>query len=294
MSFSPERPGARGSHWRFSGLLRDLLDNIPWSDRAEVEERIRFAAPASGSFRVHNPNGRTRISGEDREDVQVTALKVARAESTIAARVLLRGIHIVFKETDEGTALEVQVPRKWNRRGCANLDIRLPRALHVTVAADNGRVDVEGIRGSVRAHSTNGSANVADVIGDVEVVTTNAKVSCAGTRGKLSARSSNGKIEIQHHSGSVNASTSNGLIRAALDEVDESGVQLATSNGRMVLDLPDETDADIDIRVDNGTIQNERCLCHVARETHGRISGRLGHGGAPIKLRTSNGSISIH
>jgi hypothetical protein len=109
-------------------------------------------------------------------------------------------------------------------------------------------VDVEGIRGSVRAHSANGSANIRDVIGDVEVATANAKVSCAGTRGNLSARSSNGKIEIQHHSGSVNASTSNGLIRAALDEVDARGVQLATSNGRIVLNLPDETDADMDVR----------------------------------------------
>ena len=293
MSASPQRPCARGSYRRLSGLPRELLDNIPWSDRAEVEESARFAAPASGSFRVHNPNGRTRICGEDRQDIQVTALKSARGESTAAAGALLRGIRLVFAETAEGTVLDVQVPRKWNRRGCANLYIRLPRALHVSVVADNGRVDVEGIRGSVRAHSANGSANVRDVIGDVEVATANAKVSCASTRGNLSARSSNGKIEIQHHRGSVNASTSNGLIRAALDEVGARGVQLATSNGRIVLDLPDETDADMDIRVDNGSVENARCLCHVARETHGRISGRLGHGGAPIKLRTSNGSISI-
>jgi hypothetical protein len=275
-------------------LLRDLLDNIPWSDRAEAEESVRFAAPASGSFRVHNANGRTRITGEDREDIQVTALKAARAESTEAAAALLADIRLVFMERTEGTVLEVQVPRKWHRRGCANLCIRLPRAMHVAVAAENGRVDVEGLRGSLRAHSTNGSANVADVVGDVEVATTNAKVSCAGICGKLSARSSNGKIEIEHHSGSVDASTSNGLIRAALDDIDEGGVQLATSNGRIVLDLPDETDADIDVRVDNGTIHNERCLCPVSRETHGRIAGRLGHGGPPIKLRTSNGSISIH
>lgn len=290
---NPRRPCARGSRWRLSGLLRELLDDIPWSDRAEVEEHLRCAAPASGSFRVNNPNGHTRIRGEDRQDIRVTALKAARAESPAAAGALLRDIRLVFTETQQGTVLDVRVPRKCSRRGYANLRIQLPRALHVSVAADNGRVDVEGIRGSVRAHSSNGSANVTDVIGDVEVATTNAKVSCAGTRGRLSARSSNGKIEIQHHSGSVDASTSNGLIRAALDEVDASGVQLATSNGRIVLDLPDETDADMDIRVDNGTIENGRCLCHVARETHGRISGRLGHGGAPIKLRTSNGSISI-
>ncbi|HEY5656960.1 MAG TPA: DUF4097 family beta strand repeat-containing protein [Myxococcota bacterium] len=294
MSFSPERPCARGRHPKLSAFLRKLMDNIPWSERAEVEESARFDAPPSGRFRVRNANGHTRIVGEDREDIQITALKTARAESTAAATAMLDDIRLVFIETLEGATLEVQTPRKWHRRGCANLCVRLPRAMHVAVFAENGRVDVEGIRGSVCAHSTNGSANVADVVGDIEVETTNAKVSCSSTCGRLSARSSNGKIQIEHHRGSVNASTSNGLIRAALDALDAGGVQLATSNGRIILDLPEETDADVDIRVDNGTIQNERCLCEGARESDGRMTGRLGHGGAPIKLRTSNGSISIH
>ena len=87
--------------------------------------------------------------------------------------------------------------------------------------------------------------------------------------------------------------TSNGLIRAGLDGVDKGGVHLATSNGRIVLELPDEVDADVDIRVDNGIIRNDRELGRTTRETHGRVIGRLGLGGALIKLRTSNGSISL-
>ena len=53
-------------------------------------------------------------------------------------------------------------------------------------------------------------------------------------------------------------------------------------------------DADVDIRVDNGVIRNERELCPKGRETNGRVAGRLGLGGKLIKLRTSNGSISVH
>jgi hypothetical protein len=140
MSASPERPCARAPHWRLPWLLRDLLDEIPWRDRADAEEQIRYAAPASGRFRVHNPKGHTRISGEDREDIQVTALKAARAESTAAAGALLRDIRLVFTETAEGAALDIRVPRKWNRRCCANLTIQLPRALHVAVVADNGTI----------------------------------------------------------------------------------------------------------------------------------------------------------
>ena len=290
MSSSENSESDRG----LTGFLRSLLDGIPWSERAEIEETMNVSALPGGVFRVHNSNGRTRITGSDRDDIEVTAQKTARAESDEAAEALLREIQLIFRETERGVDLEVEVPRRWNRRGSANLCIQIPLGMDVWVAAANGRVDVEGIRGVVRATSTNGSANVVDVVGDVEVATTNAKVSCSCTCGKLVARSSNGKIEIEQHRGSIDASTSNGLIRASMEGVGRDGVQLATSNGRIVLDLPDEVDADVDIRVDNGVIRNSRELTDENGASGGHVRGRLGGGGPPIKLRTSNGSISLH
>ena len=276
----------------FTGFLRSLLSGIPWSERAEREETI--TAPASEGLRIHNPNGRTKVTGEDRSDIEVTSFKTARAESEEAAAELLDDIQVVITETENGLNLEVETPRKWNRRGGANLCVRVPRETMLAVSAANGRIHIEGIRGPVKARSTNGAACVSDVVGDVMVTTSNAKVSCNCIRGKLLARSSNGKIEIEAHCGSVDASTSNGLIRACLDELGKDGIQLATSNGRIVLDLPEETDAEVDIRVDNGIIRNSRTLERTTRETGGRVLGRLGEGGPLIKLRTTNGSISLH
>ena len=148
-------------------------------------------------------------------------------------------------------------------------------------------------RGHVRARSTNGSASVSDVVGKVEVSTTNARVCCQCICGELWARSSNGKIDIQQHRGAAKASTSNGQIRASFEDLDPGGVELATSNGRIVVDLPERVDADFDIRVDNGVIRNDRKLDCASRESHGRLLGQLGKGGSVIKLRTSNGSVSV-
>ncbi|MDH5306385.1 MAG: hypothetical protein OEW02_04330 [Myxococcales bacterium] len=288
-----EGPGVPPDKTVGNGLPRKLLEGIPWSDRAEEDQTLCIAANRAGAFRVRNANGRTRILGEDRSDLEVTAHKAARAESLEAAAELLREIRLVSKETPDGLELDVEAPRKSSRHGSANLVIRLPRRMQVAVDAANGRIDVEGIRGPVRARSSNGCALIADIVGDVEVVTTNAKVCCTGIRGRLTARSSNGKIEIEQHRGAVDASTSNGLIRAALLDLGPAGIQLATSNGGIELALPEGVDADVDIRVDNGTIRNERVLGQITRETPTRVVGRLGHGGAPIKLRTSNGSILV-
>jgi hypothetical protein len=279
----------RGLH----GFLRSLLAGVPWSERADGEETLRLDAPKSAMLHLHNSNGRTRVVGEERTDIEVQASKIARAETAEAARKLVKEIALVCAKIGDALGLDVEVPRKWNRRGYANLEVRVPHGTSVEVSASNGKVIVEGIRGSVRARSTNGSVCIVDVVGDIEAGTTNAKVTCTCTCGRLVARSSNGKIELEDHSGSVDASTSNGLIRASLDEVGKEGIQLATSNGRIVLELPDQVDAEVDIRVDNGVIRNDRSLCKAIRERSGQVRGRLGNGGAPIKLRTSNGSISL-
>ena len=278
----------------FTGFLRGLISGIPWSERAVREDTVTVDAPQGGGLRVHNSNGKTRITGEDRRDIQVTAYKMARAGSQQAAEELLEEIALRFTEYPEGVELEVEIPRHRHRRGAANLCIKLPREMRVSVSAANGRVDVEGVHGAVEVRSSNGSATITEVIGDVQVATSNAKVHCCHTRGRLRARSSNGKIEIESHSGALDASTSNGVIRAQLDAIGKEGVHLATSNGRIVLDLPDSVDADMDIRVDNGLIRNERPLARGAKETQGRVVGQLGHGGPLIKLRTSNGVISVH
>jgi hypothetical protein len=291
---SREPRDACGEEGGLGDFLRRLIPGVPFAERAEVEETIEIPRPNSGVLRIHNSNGRTRITGEERDEIVITAFKTARAESEAAAQKVLEDIQLVFGETPEALDLDVEVARRWNRKGAANLYIRVPRDMNIWVAAANGRVAVEGIHGHVRARSTNGSASVSNVVGKVEVATTNAKVCCQCICGELSARSSNGKIEIDQHRGAVNASTSNGLIRASLDDIEAGGVQLATSNGKIVLDLPEQVDAEVDIRVDNGVIRNDRKLCGSSRESHGRVVGRLGKGGALIKLRTSNGSVNVH
>ena len=74
---------------------------------------------------------------------------------------------------------------------------------------------------------------------------------------------------------------------------DRRFVRQDNAQANVLATLPDDVDADIDLRVDNGIIRNDRTLCSPAREGNGIVRGKLGVGGALIKLRTSNGSISL-
>ena len=270
-------------HGGFAEFLHSLLAGIPWSDRAEVQDIVHFATPRSGLLHIENANGKTRVIGEDRTDIEVRLQKIARAESETAARALAEATHVTANETDVSLDLEVAIPRKWNRRGVVNMELRVPRDVRIDVTASNGKVCIASLCASVKARSSNGAVSVENIEGDVEIQSSNAKVRCACVRGRLVARTSNGKIEVSQHSGAIDAE---------IREV-SGPVVLATSNGRIALSLPDAVDADVDVRVDNGIIRSQRSLSRCTHSTGGRLAGALGLGGVLIKLRTSNGSVSV-
>ena len=278
---------------RWSGLLRSLMGGIPWSESADGQELIHIPAPRKKSVHIHNANGRIEIVGEERSDIELLASKQARAECSNAAQELINSSTVKTEIVDGVLEIDVIIPRKWNRHGRVNLTARLPQSLDLEVTSSNGRVCVEGMRASVHAHASNGSICIEDVVGDVKVTAANAKVRCSNTCGRLLARSSNGKLELSDHTGPVDACTSNGSIRASVGSVEGDGVMLATSNGRIVLELPDGVNAEMDVRVDNGVIRNDLPLRSSGAESAGRLRGRLGRGGPLIRLRTSNGSVTV-
>jgi Toastrack DUF4097 len=277
----------------FGGLLRSFFSKIPWHESASRDETIRIPAPRGAAISIHNANGKTRVVGEDRADIEISVHKSVSADCPEIAEKLLDSILLQNGKSSDVLEIEIQIPRKCSRRAVAHLEVRVPRATQVASSSTNGKISLEGLERSIRARSSNGSIAICEVNGDIDVTTANAKVACRCTQGRLHARSSNGKIEVGSHTGSIDASTSNGVIKASIDVLGEEGVVLSTSNGRIVLDIPDNSDADVDIRVENGHIRNDIDLEETLPHADGRVRGRIGKGGTPIRLKTSNGTISL-
>jgi len=277
----------------FGGLLRSLFSRIPWGEQRTEEETFVVPAPTGHAISIRNANGKTRVRGEDRDDIEIRVTKSVRADCPDMAAKLLESICLQNSEGSDVLEIEVQIPRKCSRHGLAHLELRVPRETKVALSSTNGKICLENLDRPIRARSSNGSVSISEVNGDIDVTTANAKVACKCTCGHLRARSSNGKIEVGAHEGSVDASTSNGVIKASLDSLGTSGVSLTTSNGRITLELPDRPDADVDIHVENGHIRNDLDLEGASDHNAGRVRRRVGKGGTPIRLRTSNGTVSV-
>lgn len=204
---------------------------------------------------ISTANGSITVTGSSRRDVAVHARVVAMAESESDARALAREVSVTL----ENGRVRATGPDGTRRRSWwISYRAEVPGALDLSLDSSNGSVGITGVRGRINAESTNGSLRLADL------------------------------------GGHVNARTSNGSVHVTLSgkQWDGEGLTVATSNGSARVEMPDGYNARLIAGTNNGSLNID-----VPVTVQGRISKRvdttLGSGGAPIEVRTSNGSVRI-
>jgi DUF4097 and DUF4098 domain-containing protein YvlB len=91
----------------------------------------------------------------------------------------------------------------------------------------------------------------------------------------------------------VRAHSTNGPVEAEVLDLREE-ITLGTTNGALRLRLPDGTGADLDASTTNGSIRLDADTNLVPEgRRKNRLRGDLAGGGPSVRLRTTNGSISI-
>src|SRR5205814_1964018 len=124
--------------------------------------------------------------------------------------------------------------------------------------------------------------------------TFNGTVSVVGVDSIDDLHTVNGNIEVYDGGGNVHAHTTNGNIHLELAHfVGATGASAETTNGSLLVALPADAQADIETRCLNGNFLSEMPLTMQSTLKPREMHGKLGGGGAPIKLRTINGGIRI-
>jgi Putative adhesin len=128
---------------------------------------------------------------------------------------------------------------------------------------------------------------------------------------RLHAENVNGGVTAEHmgrfvHTSSVNGSvrvstkswaelsTVNGSIEGSMGRADWNGTLKAESvNGSITLELPSDTNTDVDFASVNGRMQSEFPLS-VSGKFGGRtVKGKIGSGGRELKVETVNGNVQL-
>lgn len=215
-----------------------------------------------GRLEIINVNG--RIIAEPApagSGVDVRADRTARAASEEAARELLPSIEIREEAGSDRVRLEVRVPRMSGLSGHEVVwTLRVPPGVSVDLRTVNGRIEVSGLDGEVRAETTNGA---------------------------IAGRALRAKA--------VDANTTNGSVDIELASAVTGGTfELEAVNGSVSLKLPANSRAHIQGRCVNGGISASGLdLQMVGEQTRRRLEATLNGGGAHVMLSTVNGGVRI-
>jgi len=136
--------------------------------------------------------------------------------------------------------------------------LRVPRQTDLALEAHNGGISIAEVTGQLRAETHNGGLSLTALAGDVQAETTN-----GGVHVDLAGDSWEGK--------GLDVETRNGGVKVSIPEDYSAELETGTVNGRVNIDFP-------------VTVQGQ-----IGRS----IETTLGNGGAPIRVKTKNGGVTI-
>jgi DUF4097 and DUF4098 domain-containing protein YvlB len=232
---------------------RDTAD----SDRPNHCEVRDLAVPIVGDLLTVDatPNGGVAVRGWDRHEIQLQAKVTASAETIEQAKALAGQVRVL---TDGGRLRAEGPPPQDGSGWSVSYDVMVPSQWDLDLSTKNGGVSVAGIQGRIAFRTINGGIRLSDVNGDVK------------------------------------GSTVNGGVRVELTGAgwDGEGLDVETKNGGVKLSVPDGYSAHLETGTHNGGLHIEFPVT-VQGNVRREISTDLGSGGAPIRLRTVNGGVTI-
>lgn len=207
-----------------------------------------------GSFALENINGSVFIDGWNRDEVEVQAVKTAKNDQYELAEV-----KIEVQRQPNQVAVHTLYPHGEGAEVAVEYHIHVPnRVLLGNVDTVNGGVLVRGVQGGGDLRSVNGDVKVVD------------------SSGRFSARTTNGDVHLE--------------LRQLLDG---APMNLQTVNGSVVLGLPPDARANLNVRSVNGDFSSELPVSSAAGKAAHAFNVKLGMGGGEIFVRTINGGIRL-
>lgn len=224
-----------------------------------------YPLAADGRVSLENINGAVHVTAWDRNEVKVDAVKSAyRRERLDEAKIEVQSeansIHIETQYPHRSQTFTDGEGRRYDNPATVEYTLTVPRDARIdSIEIINGNLDLDGIRGDVKASSINGH---------------------------LTARGLNGMTKL---------STINGKLEAAFDKLDESKpISVSSVNGSVLVTIPSDANAELKAGTVHGAIENDFGLPVRRGDYVGRdLAGQLGQGGPRIKLGNVNGSITI-
>jgi hypothetical protein len=231
------------------------------NDRDGDRDRARFCEVRETTLRPSGvvavdatPNGGIQVTAGDGSDMRLEAKVMAVASSEEEARRLASEVRIGTSGTISAQGPTTRSRDWWT----VSYRLTVPARTDLDLRSHNGGITLSGVRGRTEFTTTNGGVRVSD----------------AG--------------------GSLRGRTTNGGVKVALSgaQWDGEGLDVTTTNGGVVLEVPAVYNAHLETGTVNGGI-NIDFPVRVQGRLNRQLSTDLGSGGPTIRAVTTNGGVTV-
>jgi Putative adhesin len=237
-------------------LIKKIREAVAtFTQSSEVVETQTVPLNKGAAVAVKGFNGNITVEGWDNPQAEIRMIR--RGNSEEAAR----AVPVRLDANDNSLVIEEE---QGANNSSVSFRIKVPHELGaVTLSTLNGSIRVTDVTGIVIAESTNGSITLSDVAGIAKVETVQGSIK-----------------------GEINGIAPN------------QPVSLVTTNGSIDVDFQFDVNAELTASSTHGSVRvdgNDFPGIRVERDraSGGRASGRMGNGGQPLSIATTNGSIRI-
>lgn len=257
-------------------------------------------------------DGAIELHSWDRPEVEVEVEKRAMEQT------LLDEIKITTEQKGDAITIKVTGPTRQQFRGVtvgvhisptARLRVAVPRSSNIQATSGDGSIRAEALDGTLLLTTADGSVVGSRLGGDIKIRTGDGSIRLDNSTGTLDLETTDGTIVLDDAKPSVlKARTGDGSIRAGIeaDTVMTDNWDLTTSDGTVVLTLPDPFNAELDAETSDGSVRSSHPLLEddraerregegsdERRERRRTLRSKMGEGGKLLKIRTGDGSIRI-
>jgi DUF4097 and DUF4098 domain-containing protein YvlB len=203
------------------------------------------------------------------------------SDSTIRVQATLKKADkIEYSASQDGDTVSVEAKEKgkslslFGQSPGADIDVTVPVQTIVELRTSNGSIEIYGIERSGTLRTSNGKIVMENVKGDFD------------------ADTSNGSITVNTMEGTVKLETSNGRINFTGELTPGGKNEMKSSNGSITVNLEGEPSVELDASTSNGDVTSKLpILATSTGDDH--LAGSIGDAEAELRIRASNGSVTV-
>jgi DUF4097 and DUF4098 domain-containing protein YvlB len=265
----------------------------------------KFTVTGVPEIELETFEGSIEIHSWDRDEVEVEIEKRAMEQR------LVDEMTVTAEQQGNRVIVKVAAPSRGGEFGgvqigvhfspSARLRVVLPRKSQLTAASGDGSITIEDVAGKITLRTNDGSVRGSKLAGEIQVRSGDGAIRLERVEGALDLETDDGSITLEARPSALRARTNDGTVRLEVqpDTAIAEDWDVQTSDGSIILTLPDGFNAVLDAETRDGVVRASHAdLRNEGRAEHEdgdrrTLRATLGGGGKTVRVRTGDGTIRI-